>query len=588
MRNKRRAALAAVAVAGSLFLAGCTQPYQSAVIEDSEITLSWNDIMSEYNTNSTGGNSVANSNIAYLTTSHFNYYNNKPELQRNTGFGRYQKVSDDPLTIEYVINDDVVWSDGVPVDSADMLLAWAGKFSGFQGADGKDLFLHANPRGDLARSVPETDDKSLTLRYDRAFVDWEVQFDVGVPAHATVMMAYPDITDAQQAKDELVRAIGQKDMAWLQPVAEVWNQGYQFGDTPADPLVTLSSGPYKIEEVRADEYVTVVANDKYTWGPSPKYQRVTIREIPDPTAQVQALQNGEIQIAGGQPTADVLKLVQGLTNVEYSTSNGGTYEHLDLTFDNGGPFDAAAYGGDEEKARKVRQAFLLAVPRQEIVEKLIKPLNDKAQVRNSLLILPGAPGYEEMTTENGSAAYSAADIEKARALLAEAGVSAPVKVGFWYPQGNVRRGQQFELIAASAARAGFELEDQSEPNWRFTDKAAVPVSPHDAALFGWQATSLAVSAAQQFIGTGQPSNYGGYSNPEVDRLLAELESELDPERQLDLQLAMEKILWQDGYGITLFQHPELTTWSTSVAGVASNPLAPSYFWNFWEWEPAGG
>ena len=37
----------------------------------------------------------------------------------------YEKTSDDPLTVKYTVNDDTKWSDGTPVDAADMLLVWA-------------------------------------------------------------------------------------------------------------------------------------------------------------------------------------------------------------------------------------------------------------------------------------------------------------------------------------------------------------------------------------------------------------------------------------------------------------------------------
>ena len=45
-----------------------------------------------------------------------------------------------------------------------------------------------------------------------------------------------------------------------------------------------------------------------------------------------------------------------------------SHEHVDLTVNNGGPFDPATYGGDEAKALAVRQAFLKTIPRQEIVD----------------------------------------------------------------------------------------------------------------------------------------------------------------------------------------------------------------------------
>ena len=43
--------------------------------------------------------------------------------QANTSFGTYEKTSDDPLTVKYTVDDDTKWSDGTPVDAADMLLA---------------------------------------------------------------------------------------------------------------------------------------------------------------------------------------------------------------------------------------------------------------------------------------------------------------------------------------------------------------------------------------------------------------------------------------------------------------------------------
>ena len=60
-----------------------------------------------------------------MTDTTFGYYNNTPEWVRNTDFGSYEVVSEDPLTVEYTITADAVWSDGVPIDEADMLLQWA-------------------------------------------------------------------------------------------------------------------------------------------------------------------------------------------------------------------------------------------------------------------------------------------------------------------------------------------------------------------------------------------------------------------------------------------------------------------------------
>jgi peptide/nickel transport system substrate-binding protein len=583
--NRTKKLVPALAIS-ALVLGGCATPYQSQIISDSEITVAWNDLMDEFNDLTVTGNYVSNGLVAYLTRSNFSYYDDSPELVMQKEFGSYKKTSDEPLTVNYEINDGVVWSDGVPIDEADLLLAWVSTFGFGKEGDGADAvfpFQHANPRPELASKLPTLGDRSITFEYDKPFVDWELTFGVGMAAHGTVMLAYPELTP-EEAKAKFIEAVQSNDQAWLAAVGEAWSTGYQYVNTPSNPLVTLSSGPYIVEELVEDNYVTLVANPLYSWGPSPKYERVTIREIGDPTAAVQAVENGEVQIASGQPTADVLQLVQALPNADYVTGVGGAYEHIDLTVNNGGPFDPASYGGDAEKAQKVRQAFLLTIPRQQIIDTIIKPLNPDAEIRQSILIAPGFPGYDKMVADNGSDFY-ATDIDKAKALLAEAGVSTPVKVGFWYPEGNVRRAQQFELIAASAALAGFEVEDQSEPNWEFTGLA---INPHDAVIFAWAATSLAVTGSDQYLSAGQPSNWTGYDNPEVTRLLQDLEVELDEGRQIDIQIEVEKLLWSDGYGTTIFQHPELTWFDSGVDGVSSNPLVPYYFWNFWDWKPVAG
>lgn len=598
MKTKRIIASAAVLGASALVLSGCALPYQSEVIEGTSITVAWNDIASEFNPSSASGNNVANLLPSYVANSGFNYYDATPALLKSEEFGAYEKVSEEPLTIKYTVNDAVKWSDGVAVDGADMLLSWVTGFGYFKNADESYLFQHAAPRDDLASTLPTVNGRTLEFAYDKAYVDWEINFGVGVSAHGTVMMAYPEITDPAEAKKQFIDAVTAGDTEWLQKVADVWNTGYQVTDATAadtDPAegakkaVFLSNGAYRVEEVVADDHVTLVANELYTWGPSPKYERITIREIADPTAAVQAVDNGDVQVASGQPTADLLALVSALANGDYTGGDEASFEHVDLTFNNGGPFDPATYGGDEEKALAVRQAFLLSIPRDQILETIIKPLNPNAVLRNSLLAIPGSPNYDTIVAGNGSDFFGGTDAErvtKAKELLASAGVSTPVDVKFWYPEGNVRRGQEFELIQANAIQSGFNVIDTSEPNWEFTDPSLFEINPHDAVIFAWSSSSLAVTGNDQMYGTGKPSNFQDYANTTVDENLAAVETELDPAKQAELLTNVEAELWGDAASLPIFQFPGLTWWDKGTEGIQPNPLSTSYFWNFWEWAPA--
>ena len=126
-----------------------------------------------------------------------------------------------------------------------------------------------------------------------------------------------------------------------------------------------------------------VSRRDYTGPIEPGVDTVTIRYNGDPMAMVQAIENGEVDLTQPQSTADVLAAAEQVEGVEILPAEDATFEHVDLSFDNNGPFDPASYDGDEDAALKVRQAFLKTLPRQEIVDRLIKPLNEDAEVRDS-------------------------------------------------------------------------------------------------------------------------------------------------------------------------------------------------------------
>jgi peptide/nickel transport system substrate-binding protein len=622
VKIKHIASAIAVVAVGALVLSGCSQPYSSEVVKGSEITVAYNSGFFSYNSLTAAGNNTANGNITYMSNSGFSYYDDVPTLVRNTAFGSFEKTSDDPLTVVYTIADGVTWSDGVPVTAADMLLQWAASSGNVESGT---AFAPASTAGlSLVTQVPEVsnNNKTVTLVYDKPYVDWELAFGIGVSAHGTYGLAMPDEyaptlalwasyqAAADDAKDAaltayqdsakafgetaqaaVVSAIQDGDTAALEPLATAWNEAYAYTTMPDNPLMYLSNGRYVISDIAEDEYITLSANPLDTWDSSAKFEKITVRTIADSTAALQALQNGELDIWSGQPTADTLAVAEAIPTATVEQRVQASYEHVDLTVNNGGPFDAATYGGDADKALKVRQAFLKVIPRDEIVEKIIVPIDPGATVRNSFLVSPADEAkYATITADNGSADYAGVDVEGAKALLAEAGVSAPVDVKFWYPEGNVRRGQEFELIAASAALAGFTLIDDSEPDWVFTDPSSEPVNSHDAVVFAWSSTSLAISGSDQIFGTytdplQKGGNFNGYTNPKVDELLATLEVTVDAAEQTALQLEIEQVLWADAYGTTIYQFPGLLVSSDQVTGVLDNPLSPNFFWNFWDWTP---
>jgi peptide/nickel transport system substrate-binding protein len=603
MKNKRISGVIAATAASALLLSGCATG-AADIVEGSSISVGWNQGFYSANSSTSNGNASANANILYMANSGFNYYDAESTLIKNTQFGTYELVSSDPLTVKYTVNSGVKWSDGAAVDASDMLLSWVanscllnnveatfdeetGEITNQDELDAGVFFDSASCGGDLGQvtQTPVISDggRSVTLVYDSQIVDWELLFGIGVSAHVTTQVAFPDeeLTD-EAAKQKLIDAINNKDLAVLAPISKAWSTAYDMTDYPENTDLLVSNGAYVISGLVQDQSVTLTANPEYSWGPSPKVETITVRIISEPLAAVQALANGEVDLISPQATADILDALKEYEDfIEVVGGGEAVYEHIDLTFDNAGPFDPATYDGDAAVALKVRQAFLKAIPRDKIVNDLIKPINPSAEVMNSFTQLPGYPWYDEMVAANGSAEY-AYDPEGALALLEEAGVSTPVDVKLLFSSTNPRRGLQYVLIKEAAAEAGFNVVDGSSPTW----SADLGSGTYDAALFAWVSTSTSVSGSQGIFGTGAGNNLTGYGNAEVDALYKSLSTEFDPEVQKDLLIQIETLLWADAYGTTVFQHPGVTAYNKNkLSGVVPAPLSPNMFWNFWEWTP---
>jgi len=601
VRIKRFATAVGLTAVGALVVSGCApggDSGDSGLVEGSSITAAWNQAFYSMNGNTSFGNATANNNINYLVLDGFNYYNNTPELVQNTSFGTYELVSEDPLTVTYTVAEGVNWSDGTPVDAADLMLNWAalsraldtpdfdpndfvdpdtGEFTDAFPTDVVYFDSGATPDSGmgLVTETPEIGDdgRSITMTFNEPFVDWDLVFTSPLPAHIIAEKSL-DIEDADEAKQAVLDAIESEDAAALAPMASFWNSGFNFTEMPEDTDLVTASGPYMISDYVADQYVTLTANPEYSGDNSPNIEEITIRFIPDPLAAVQALENGDVDIIQPQATADITTALEAIDGITVTTGLGGTYEHVDLQFDNGkNPENIFSNP-------QVREAFMMTVPRQEIVDTLIKPIiGDDAILRDSQLFVPGAEGYDESAANNTSADYAEVDIEGARQLLEESGVT-DTSVCILYASNNPRRVNEFALIQASANEAGFDVTDCGSEEWG--GLLGTP-GAYDASLFGWQSTSLGVTNSLPTFVTNGINNLNFYSNEEVDSIISQLNVAFDPQEQIDLQVEMDRLLWEDFYGVTIYQFPEVTAFSDRVENIDPSILAPTIFWNAWDW-----
>ncbi|OUM41406.1 ABC transporter family substrate-binding protein [Arthrobacter agilis] len=583
------AAVAALALSACAANTGTETPEESTEGEATggNIRVVEVNAFSSFNSNSSEGNVDINGKIAYATHSGFNYINNDLEVVANEDFGTIEVLSEDPLSVKYTVNEGVNWSDGEPVDGGDLLLSWAigsGYFNDAKTDDagevvsGTTYFDYAGDTGGLALTeLPEIGDdgRSITLNYSEPFADYEVAFGTmtegGISTPAHVLAEKGGLAD-EDALIELIETApagdpeNPEERPEVQALADFWNTGFDTKSLPSDTSLFLSNGPFIASAITPDQSMTLTRNADYSWGPEANVDEITVRYIGEAPAQVQALQNGEVDIIAPQASADTVEQLEALEGVTVEQGNQLSYDHIDLNYS--GVFE------DEN----VREAFMKTIPREQIVETIVRKINPDAEPLDSQLFLADQAPYEESAANNGSDAFAEVDIEGARELLD----GATPEVRIMYNRDNPNRLNSYTLIAESASQAGFKVVDGGlgASDWG----SALGNGTYDATIFGWINSGVGVSGVPQIFRTGNGSNFNGFSSPEADELMDELIVTTDPDEQDALQVQIDKLIWDSKYGLPLFQVPGVDAYSDNVTGIVYMPNQTGVWWNFWDWQ----
>ncbi len=152
------------------------------------------------------------------------------------------------------------------------------------------------------------------------------------------------------------------------------------GATGTDPSRVIGSGPWKFQEWRQGESVTLVRNDDY-YGKVPYLDTYVLRIWPDQTAVVNALLNGEIDAAELEPS-DVAAVegTPGIAVAHYPTRGFTFYE-----------FNLDPEVTTKWQDQRVRQAMFYALDRESIVNDILLGYAEVAQGTQPVVSYAYAP-----------------------------------------------------------------------------------------------------------------------------------------------------------------------------------------------------
>ena len=612
LRFSKRALLATVAAVG-IASAGGVAPAHAA---KTSVTMMESTPMTSLNASVIDQGLTSNSDLGYLTSFGFSYFNNVGKQINNTTFGSYKIVKDSKtdFRVQYTVAAGRVWSDGTPIDGVDLLLSHVLSSSKYSIAAGLGDPADTSSFSSLGYAgvydnavvgdpVLSADHMSVTVRYSSKIPDWSFYGPGPSPVHALELMvdgkkALGTVAENAAAKAKFLSDFTSKNTTRLKAMGKIWSEDYNIQDVgpSTNPLLLISNGNYIVQSCVKEQSCTLVENPKANSGPDNHgITKIVYSYVINDSTATQALANGELDLyGGGAPTPDAVAAIKKLSGI---TTVGGTsagFEHVDLKVGDApkgkdhytGIFSEATQGA--AKSFALRTAFLLALPRQEIVDKLVKPINSDAVVMNSVFILPDdKSAYAAQTGSNGSSQFTVGSQASRTAQALKIvqryypnASKSPVQVRMLYSTKAIRA-SEFALIKAEAAKAGFNVTGTPDSKW---SPQLGTSNSYDASLYAW---GLGVSTQDGLCTLYQADagyNVGPWSDATLEKDCKALQtSAISNQAKTRMYVEIERALYKKSYFLPLYQSPAVTAYTSSLKGVLASPFNPVGVWNYWEW-----
>jgi peptide/nickel transport system substrate-binding protein len=322
--------------------------------------------------------------------------------------------------------------------------------------------------------------------------------------------------------------------------------GDKFGLKP------ICAGPYKfVERVQQDRMVFEKFADY--WNKDNVFiDRIIYLPIVDSTVRLASLKSGGLDLIERLLATDI-KEVRGDPKLKLSTALELGYQGLDINVGNG---DKSKNPLGENA--KVRQALNLALDREALTQ----------VVFNGEFV----PGNQWVNPENSyyqkNFPVTKRDINKAKALIKEAGITTPFEVDFMVPKGAETQAVA-EVIQAMAAEAGITMKI------RVTEFATslkqAEQGDFQVYMLAWSGRTDPDGNSYIFHKCKAPQNTPGYCNAEVDKLLDQARTVSDPAERKAIYEKITKIILDDNPKLYIYHRRVLIAHTAKLDGYTQMP-----------------
>ncbi|HLZ28739.1 MAG TPA: ABC transporter substrate-binding protein [Chloroflexota bacterium] len=416
---------------------------------------------------------------------------------------RSYTISDDKLTITYKLRDDLLWSDGQKITSADYKFTW-------------DRMM----------------DEKVNFPYRKLFQDY-----------FTSLTAPDDATLVFQLKEVFAPALL---YSGIDAIPKHVFENLDINDNPRNNNPTVGSGPFLLKQWRKDEFAEFAANDHFFLG-RPNLDSYLIKIVPDVTVEYSQFKSQEIDAVAVQPQdweeARNLPFAQPLNY--YSANASWSYLAINLR----NPILAD---------RRVRYAISGALDRQSMIQAVrlghAKPLDGPyasaswAYEPDVLHIAYDPAASGKLLDEAGWAINPATGVRERD--------GNPLKLRIHYgPPGNKQREQIATIVQQQLKNVGIELEIIPEDFNAFLDRTG-KTHDFDLTVAGWGAGIDPHASRNLWVSDGG-QNETGFQNPEVDRLYDQAVRVYDQSERKKFYSQIQKLIAQEQPYVFLWENESL-------------------------------
>ena len=283
------------------------------------------------------------------------------------------------------------------------------------------------------------------------------------------------------------------------------------------------TGPYSVVSREQDVKTVLKLFDGY-WGKGQAplgIESINYVTIKKDETRVAALLSGEVDLVQDMPVQDIdrVQKTQGL-KVNLGQENRSIFLGMDM----GSPDLKSddVQGKNPFADKRVRQAINMAIDRDGIRRAVMRNQSKPS----GMIIGPFVNGYSE---EFGKA--PAVSVDKAKALLAEAGYANGFSIAFHCPNDRYVSDEGIcQAVVPMLARIGIKANLISQSKTKHFP--AIQNGETEFYLLGWGVPTYDSEYAFSFLHHTRSGRYGGwngtrYSNPELDKKIEGLSSEID-------------------------------------------------------------